>query len=84
MNTLKSKKSGIATFVDLSKAFDNEDPFLLVNNLLEHEIPINIIFMVKHYLRNQSAKVVWKDTSSVYLFIETGVRQGGILSTFLF
>ena len=37
-----------------------------------------------HYLRNQFAKVVWKDASSRFLAVETGVRQGGVLSPFLF
>ena len=36
------------------------------------------------YLRNQYAKVVWNEASSNYCVIESGVRQGGILSPFLF
>ena len=36
------------------------------------------------YLRNQYAKVVWREASSNYFIMETGVRQGGILSPFLF
>lgn len=80
----KSKRSGIATFVDLSKAFDNVDHFLLGDKLLESKVPIDIVYIIMHYLRNQSANVVWKDASSKHFFIESGVRQGGILSPLLF
>ena len=37
-----------------------------------------------HYLRNQNARVVWRDASSQYVLIEKGVSQGAILSPFLF
>ena len=40
--------------------------------------------MILHYLRNQKACVKWHNSSSNYMFIEKGVRQGGILSPFLF
>ena len=80
----KCKKSGIVTFVDLSKAFDKVDHFKLGEMLLNENIPIDITFILMHYLRNQSAKIVWKDASSEYFPIEWGVRQGGILSPFLF
>lgn len=80
----KCKKSGIITFVDISKAFDQVDHFMLGNKLLERNIPVDIIFILMHYFRNQQAKVVWKNASSDYLVIENSVRQGGILSPFLF
>ena len=37
-----------------------------------------------HYLRNQSAKIVWDNHSGEYFAVDKGVRQGGILSPFLF
>ena len=36
------------------------------------------------YFRNQYAKVCWKNSSSSYFYVDRGVRQGGILSPFLF
>ena len=36
------------------------------------------------YLRNQSARVCWNNESGEVKFIDKGVRQGGILSPFLF
>ena len=36
------------------------------------------------YLRNQSGRVCWNQYKGNYMFLEKGVRQGGILSPFLF
>ena len=80
----KCRRGGFATFVDLSKAFDSVDHFILGSKLLERDIPVDIVYFLMDYLRNQQAKVVWKNSSSHYSFIEKGVRQGGILSPFLF
>lgn len=80
----KHREKGIVTFVDMSKAFDTVDHFILGKKLLEENIPIDLIYMLMHYLRNQSANVVWNDASSKYYNLEFGVRQGGILSPFLF
>lgn len=80
----KSKRSGIATFIDLSKAFDKVDHFHLGKKLLERGLPLDIVYILMFYLRNQYAKVVWREASSNYFVMETGVRQGGILSPFLF
>ena len=58
--------------------------FILGEKLLRKDIPVDIVLILMHYLRNQQVKVNWKDASSGYSWIETGVRQGGILSPFLF
>lgn len=81
---IKGKDSCYVTFIDFSKAFDKVDHFILGQKLLDRDIPVDIIYIVMCYLRNQYAKVVWKDASSDYCLIQDGVRQGGILSPFLF
>ena len=37
-----------------------------------------------HYLRNQNASIKWRSEVNSYFRINKGVRQGGILSPFLF
>ena len=80
----KRKRSGLATFIDLSKAFDRVDHFLLCKKMLRSSIPVDVVLLILHYLRNQQANVNWKNSTSNSSFIEKGVRQGGILSPFLF
>ena len=71
-------------FVDLSKAFDTVDHLLLGKILLKRKIPPDIVLFLMHYLRNQRARIIWKSERGEYIQIEKGVRQGGILSPFLF
>lgn len=78
------KDSGIITFIDLSKAFDCVNHVLLGHKLLDKGVPVDVVFIVMHYLRNQMASVKWKGQQGSFHFIERGVRQGGILSPFLF
>lgn len=80
----KMKQAGFATFVDLSKAFDRINHFVLGNKLLYSGLPPDIVLIILHYLRNQKANIKWQNYMSLYYYIENGVRQGGVLSPFLF
>ena len=80
----RNKDKAYALFVDLSKAFDTVDHFHLGNMMIERDLPPDIVFFIMHYLRNQRARIVWNGEKGQYVFIDTGVRQGGILSPFLF
>ena len=71
-------------FFDLSKAFDKVDHFIMGQALLERNVPPDIVLIIMKYLRNQSARVCWNNESGEVKFIDRGVRQGGILSPFLF
>ena len=71
-------------FVDLSKAFDNIDNFRLGKLLLKRNIPPDIVLFIMFYLRNQTARIVWNGAKGSYRRIERGVRQGDMLSPFLF
>ena len=81
-----SSKGGKAfcLFVDLSKAFDNVNNFTLGLMLLRKNIPPDIVFFMMLYLRNLTARILWNRTKGLYHNIEKRVRQGGILSPFLF
>ena len=79
------KKSKVyANFIDLSKAFDMVDHFILGEKLLNSGLPYDIVIILCRYLRNQSARITWKGKCGNYKHIDQGVRQGGILSPFLF
>ena len=81
---IDKKGKAFAAFIDLSKAFDQVDHFLLGQQLLDRSIPPDIVLVIMHYLRNQSARVCWNNAKGEYMYINKGVRQGGILSPFLF
>ena len=51
---------------------------------MDKNIPIDISLLIIHYLRNQTARIIWGNSSGEYFDIDEGVRQGGILSPFLF
>ena len=73
-----------ALFVDLSKAFDNVNHFILGRILIQRNIPPDIVLLIMYYLRNQKARIIWNGKKGNYHIIEKGVRQGGILSPLLF
>ena len=74
----------IALFLDISKAFDRVNHFVIGKELLSRNIPPDMVLFLMSYLRNQKARVVWNGICGKYLTVEEGVRQGGILSPFLF
>ena len=81
---IKDRGKLYAVFVDLSKAFDMVDHCLLGQKMLEKSIPPDLVLLLMCYLRNQSARVCWNNSKGEYCTIHKGVRQGGILSPFLF
>ena len=81
---MKNKGFAFSVFIDLSKAFDMVDHCILGKKLIEKSVPVDIVLLIMCYLRNQSARVCWNGSSGEYYDINQGVRQGGILSPFLF
>ena len=81
---VKGKGKAYAAFIDLSKAFDMVNHNILGHKLLERSVPPDIVLLIMNYLRNQSARVIWNNKKGNYFYINKGVKQGGILSPFLF
>ena len=73
-----------ATFLDASKAFDSVKFDKMFDLLLQKGIcPLVARFLVYIYL-NQSCCVKWGSSNSFTFNIKNGVKQGGILSPYLF
>lgn len=74
-------------FIDFNKAFDNVDYWLLFCKLLDSNasVPCRLATrLLAYWYSNQIMCVSWQNTESAYFRIANGVRQGGILSPYLF
>ncbi|CAK9295882.1 unnamed protein product [Gordionus sp. m RMFG-2023] len=74
----------IFTFVDYSKAFDNVKHNVLWEALVDCNIDLNIIKILKYHYNNSWAKLQLGQTFSPYFKIKRGVKQGCVLSPILF
>jgi len=74
-----------ACFIDFNKAFDNVDFWLLFCKLIDNN-PNNACYVASCLLTYwySSQQVRWHNISSNFFEIFNGVRQGGMLSPFLF
>ena len=73
-----------ACFVDFSKAFDRVDHTRLFNKLIDRNIPIFIVRILSYWYSFQTLAMTWGMCSSDVYHATNGVRQGGILSPFLY
>jgi len=74
-------------FVDFSKAFDNVDYWLLFCKLLDYnksDICLISVRLLAYWYSHQQMCVQWQNCHSTCFNIANGVRQGGVLSPFLF
>jgi hypothetical protein len=70
--------------LDLSKAFDKVDFYGLFIKLLSRHVPNWFMQVITHWYSKCSFVVKWDNVYSNSFLINAGVRQGGILSPFLF
>ena len=66
------------------KAFDRVNHNRLMNILLERGIPKYIVRLIDFWYYNQTMYVRWGSVTSDTFQVSNGVRQGGVLSPFLF
>ena len=81
---LEMRKPCIVNFVDYQKAFDSLDRNTLWKILAFYGVPKKIIDIIKNMYDNQNVKVLFKGKLSNSFIVLTGVRQGCLLSPFLF
>ncbi len=71
-------------FLDATKCFDKINHWTLFKKLLVRGIPLLLIRILVYWYRNQTFAVKWGSITSSYFNVSNGVRQGGILSPYLF
>ena len=70
--------------IDLSKAFDKVSHKGLFIKLMKRHIPSQLLELLENWLSVSSACVKWGDSWSRVFTVSSGVRQGSVLSPFLF
>ncbi len=81
-NTLDS--TVYVCFLDISKAFDRVNHTKLFEKLQNRGIPGYLLRIIVYWYENQNFYVKWGKLISNGIKIRNGVRQGGILSPYLF
>jgi hypothetical protein len=81
---LEMRKPCILNFIDYQKAFDSLDRNTLWKILAHYGVPKKLIDIIKSMYDNQNVKVLFKGKLSNSFIVITGVRQGCLLSPFLF
>ena len=72
------------TFIDFVKAFDSLDRDSLWKLMRHYGIPEKFIAIIKNTYKGMSCKVLHEGTLTDKIKVKTGVRQGCLLSPFLF
>ena len=70
--------------IDLSKAFDKVNHHALFIKLMKKHIPVILLELLEFWLTNSWSCIKWSDIFSPFFQICFGVRQGSVLSPFLF
>ena len=71
-------------FLDASKAFDRVNHWTLFKKLLNRGVPMLLVRILLYWYRTQTFCIKWGTMTSCFFSVSNGVRQGGILSPYLF
>ena len=71
-------------YVDASKAFDRVNFWVLFDKLIARNIPIIIVRLLAYWYTHQHFLVQWGNCFSQAFSVKNSVRQGGVLSPYLF
>ena len=82
--SIKWNSSLYVIFVDYEKAFDSLDRETLWKILRHYGVPMKLVNMIKNSYEGMSCRVIHDGQLTKNFEIRTGVRQGCLLSPFLF
>ena len=71
-------------FVDCEKAFDSVDRETLWEVLRQYGVPKKLVNMIKNFYEGMSCRVIHEAQFTKNFEVRTGIRQGCLLSPFLF
>ena len=81
---VEAQSSVYLCFLDASKAFDRVNHFKLFQKLLNRGVPGYLVRILAFWYSNQTMCIRWGSEISSGFKVSNGVRQGGILSPYLF
>ena len=70
--------------LDLSKAFDRMNHYALFVKLMERKFPSELLAILEMWFNKSVSCVKWNNHFSNFFCLSAGVRQGGVLSPYLF
>jgi len=70
--------------LDASKAFDRVNHFKLYTSLMKRNVPTAFPNVVINWYSKMNVIVRWNNSLSAMVRVKSGVRQGGVLSPYLF
>jgi len=70
--------------IDLSKAFDKVNHHALFIKLMRRFIPVQLLITLESLFSNCWTCIKWKSITSTFFRFDFGVRQGSVLSPFMF
>ena len=70
--------------IDLSKAFDKVNHYGLLLKLMKRQLPVKLLSVLESLLIECYSCVKWNNVTTANFTINFGVRQGSVLSPFLF
>ena len=71
-------------FLDASKALDRVNHYVLFDKLSKRGVPLYVVRILIFWYTSQTMYVRWNNVISSGFRVSSGVRQGGILSPYLF
>ena len=71
-------------FLDASKAFDRVNHYMLFKKIIERNMPTCFVRILYYWYSKQNMKVKWGNCLSSPFSVSNGVRQGGVVSPYLF